>query len=73
MTLRIEYGSGTAKGKQFNEENDRFLVCATNQLGYGRWEELRQEVRNSWSLRFDWFIKTRTAQACSQCNTCAYV
>jgi len=62
VTLRVDYGSGIAKGKQFNEENDRFLVCATNQLGYGRWEELRQAVRASWSLRFDWFVKTRTAQ-----------
>ena len=32
----------------------------THQLGYGRWEELKYEVRRSWNFRFDWFIKSRT-------------
>ena len=43
MQLRIDYGSAAARGKQFTEENDRFLICMTNQLGYGRWDELRTE------------------------------
>lgn len=34
----------------------------TDHLGYGRWDELREEVRRSWLFRFDWFIKTRSAQ-----------
>eukprot|EP00899_Mesostigma_viride_P006788 jgi/Mesvir1/1610/Mv14573-RA.1 len=58
--LRISYGQN--KGKAFTEENDRFLVCMTYQLGYGAWEELKVEVRKSWMFRFDWFIKSRTAQ-----------
>ena len=45
VSLRIEYGSGATRGKQYTEENDRFLVCMTNQLGYGRWDELRDEAR----------------------------
>ena len=49
-----------AKGKAFTEEEDRFIVCMTHQLGYGRWEELKYEVRRSWNFRFDWFIKSRT-------------
>jgi hypothetical protein len=60
LSLRIAYGS--QKGKLFNEEEDRFLICMTHHLGYGRWDDLREEVRKSWLFRFDWFIKTRSAQ-----------
>mmetsp|Transcript_19667 Transcript_19667/g.40054 ORF Transcript_19667/g.40054 Transcript_19667/m.40054 type:complete len:1001 (-) Transcript_19667:199-3201(-) len=56
--LKFQYGN--AKGKAFTEEEDRFIVCMTHQLGYGRWEELKYEVRRSWNFRFDWFIKSRT-------------
>mmetsp|Transcript_59635 Transcript_59635/g.158716 ORF Transcript_59635/g.158716 Transcript_59635/m.158716 type:complete len:1056 (+) Transcript_59635:1184-4351(+) len=56
--LKFQYGN--AKGKAFTEEEDRFLVCMTHQLGYGRWEELKYEIRKAWNFRFDWFIKSRT-------------
>lgn len=56
--LSLSYGA--QKGKLFNEEEDRFLICMTHQLGYGRWEALREEVRKCWLFRFDWFIKTRS-------------
>ncbi|EKX31046.1 hypothetical protein GUITHDRAFT_83481 [Guillardia theta CCMP2712] len=56
--LKFQYGN--AKGKAFTEEEDRFIVCMTHQLGYGRWEELKYEIRRSWNFRFDWFIKSRT-------------
>jgi SWI/SNF-related matrix-associated actin-dependent regulator of chromatin subfamily A member 5 len=56
--LKFQYGN--AKGKAFTEEEDRFIVCMCHQLGYGRWEELKYEVRRSWNFRFDWFIKSRT-------------
>lgn len=58
LNLRVNYGS--LKGKLYNEEEDRFLVCMTNQLGYGEWEALREEVRKCWLFRFDWFLRTRT-------------
>ena len=38
----------------------------TNQIGYDRWEELREEVRASWLFRFDWWFRTRTAQELQQ-------
>jgi len=66
VQLRINYGGGAARGKHFTEENDRFLVCMTNQLGYGRWDELRSEIRQSWVFRFDWFFKTRTSSELSR-------
>eukprot|EP00871_Galdieria_phlegrea_P001679 jgi/Galph1/2511/GphlegSOOS_G1164.1 len=56
--LQISYGA--YKGKGFVEEEDRFLVCMTHKLGYGRWEELKMEIRKAWQFRFDWFIKSRT-------------
>jgi len=58
--LHLKFQYGNAKGKAFTEEEDRFIVCMTHQLGYGRWEELKYEVRRSWNFRFDWFIKSRT-------------
>lgn len=32
VQLRIQYGSADARGKHYSEENDRFLVCMTNQV-----------------------------------------
>ena len=66
VTMRIDYGSGGVRGKQYTEEEDRFLVCMTNQLGFGSWEELQTEVRAAWAFRFDWFIRTRTADELGQ-------
>jgi SWI/SNF-related matrix-associated actin-dependent regulator of chromatin subfamily A member 5 len=58
MTLSIDYGPN--KGKAFTEEEDRFLVCMLQQLGYGSWEQLKLEIRKAWQFRFDWFFKSRT-------------
>merc|ERR1711994_1158214 len=69
--LRIAYG--TNKGKNYTEEEDRFLVCMLHKLGFDKenvYEELRAEVRNAPQFRFDWFIKSRTAMEFQRrCNT----
>uniref|UniRef100_A0A4W4ESC6 SWI/SNF related, matrix associated, actin dependent regulator of chromatin, subfamily a, member 1 n=1 Tax=Electrophorus electricus TaxID=8005 RepID=A0A4W4ESC6_ELEEL len=69
--LRIQYG--TNKGKNYTEEEDRFLVCMLHKTGFDRenvYEELRQCVRNTPQFRFDWFIKSRTAMELQRrCNT----
>jgi len=69
--LRIQYG--TNKGKNYTEEEDRFLVCMLHKLGFERenvYEELRQAVRSAPQFRFDWFIKSRTAvELQRRCNT----
>lgn len=60
--LRIAYG--TNKGKNYTEEEDRFLVCMLHKLGFDKenaYDELRQEIRKAPQFRFDWFIKSRTA------------
>jgi hypothetical protein len=69
--LRIQYG--TNKGKNYTEEEDRFLVCMLHKLGFDRenvYDELRQAVRCAPQFRFDWFIKSRTAvELQRRCNT----
>lgn len=69
--LKMQYG--TNKGKHYNEEEDRFLVCMLYQLGIDKenvYDELRTEVRNAPLFRFDWFLKSRTAAELQRrCNT----
>lgn len=56
--LDIVYGG--SKSKTFIADEDRWLVCMTEQLGYGRWDDIKREVRRSWQFRFDWYLKSRT-------------
>uniref|UniRef100_A0A8D8WF21 Chromatin-remodeling complex ATPase chain Iswi n=1 Tax=Cacopsylla melanoneura TaxID=428564 RepID=A0A8D8WF21_9HEMI len=69
--LRIAYGAN--KGKNYTEEEDRYLVCMLHKLGFDKdnvYEQLRAEVRQAPQFRFDWFIKSRTAQELQRrCNT----
>jgi SWI/SNF-related matrix-associated actin-dependent regulator of chromatin subfamily A member 5 len=69
--LRIAYG--TNKGKNYTEEEDRFLVCMLHKLGFDKenvYEELRAAIRIAPQFRFDWFIKSRTAMELQRrCNT----
>lgn len=58
--LDLAYGS--SRSKAFQDDEDRWLICMTNQLGYGRWEDLKSEVRKTGQFRFNWFIKSRTPQ-----------
>lgn len=61
------------QGKNYTEEEDRFLVCMLHKLGFDKenvYEELRSTVRNAPQFRFDWFIKSRTAMELQRrCNT----
>eukprot|EP00088_Acartia_fossae_P044890 TRINITY_DN4792_c0_g1_i1.p1 TRINITY_DN4792_c0_g1~~TRINITY_DN4792_c0_g1_i1.p1 ORF type:complete len:715 (-),score=273.25 TRINITY_DN4792_c0_g1_i1:933-2795(-) len=69
--LRIGYGAN--KGKNYTEEEDRFLVCMLHKLGFDKenvYEDLRAAVRCAPQFRFDWFIKSRTAMELQRrCNT----
>ena len=42
-TLKVSYGNN--KGKAFTEEEDRFLVCMMQTIGYGNWDQLKIEIR----------------------------
>lgn len=60
--LRVQYG--TNKGKNYTEEEDRFLICMLHKLGLDKenvYDELRLAVRQCPQFRFNWFIKSRTA------------
>eukprot|EP00944_MAST-04C_sp_MAST-4C-sp1_P014672 g14672.t1 len=60
QNLKINYFSN--RGKAYTAEEDRFIVCLMQKIGYGRWEEIKLEIRKAWQFRFDWFIKSRTPQ-----------
>lgn len=69
--LRIAYG--TNKGKNYTEEEDRYLICMLHKLGFDRemvYDELKSGIRAAPQFRFDWFIKSRTASELQRrCNT----
>ncbi|KAK1387617.1 ISWI chromatin-remodeling complex ATPase CHR17 [Heracleum sosnowskyi] len=68
LELKIQYGQN--KGKLYNEECDRFMLCMTHKLGYGNWDELKAAFRTSPVFRFDWFVKSRTTiELARRCDT----
>ncbi|CAL9116371.1 unnamed protein product [Musa acuminata var. zebrina] len=68
LELKIQYGQN--KGKLYNEECDRFMLCMIHKLGYGNWDELKAAFRTSPLFRFDWFVKSRTTQELARrCDT----
>lgn len=69
--LKIPYNQ--SKGKNYTEEEDRFLLVLLEKFGYGTeevYDKIRYEVRRSPIFRFDWFLKSRTSQELSRrCGT----
>ncbi|XP_019437519.1 PREDICTED: ISWI chromatin-remodeling complex ATPase CHR11-like isoform X1 [Lupinus angustifolius] len=66
--LKIQYGQN--KGKLYNEECDRFMICMVHKLGYGNWDVLKAAFWMSPLFRFDWFVKSRTTQELTRrCDT----
>ncbi|KAJ3414862.1 hypothetical protein HDV05_005926 [Chytridiales sp. JEL 0842] len=69
--LRINYGQN--KGKNYTEEEDRFMLVCLEKFGYGTedvYERIKEEIKKSTLFRFDWFIKSRTALELSRrCHT----
>ncbi|KAI9142019.1 SNF2 family N-terminal domain-containing protein [Paraphysoderma sedebokerense] len=70
--LKIPYNT-SAKGKNYTEEEDRFLLVTLEKYGYGSedvYDRMRDEIRTSPLFRFDWFLRSRTSQELSRrCNT----
>ncbi|XP_010524758.1 PREDICTED: ISWI chromatin-remodeling complex ATPase CHR11-like [Tarenaya hassleriana] len=68
LELKVQYGQN--KGKLYNEDCDRFMICMVHKLGYGNWDELKAAFRTSPLFRFDWFVKSRTTQELARrCDT----
>uniref|UniRef100_A0A6A7G0I3 ISWI chromatin-remodeling complex ATPase CHR11 n=2 Tax=Hirondellea gigas TaxID=1518452 RepID=A0A6A7G0I3_9CRUS len=51
----------TQKGKGFTLEEDRFLLCEIDRIGYGNWDVLKRSIRRNVRFRFDYFFKSRTS------------
>ncbi|PHZ07630.1 uncharacterized protein RHIMIDRAFT_242445 [Rhizopus microsporus ATCC 52813] len=70
--LKIHYTQPT-KGKNYTEEEDRFLIVMLEKYGYGTenvYDHIRREIKQSPLFRFDWFLKSRTSQEIARrCNT----
>ncbi|KAL7674536.1 hypothetical protein ACOME3_000813 [Neoechinorhynchus agilis] len=68
--LKFQYGSG--KGKNFTEQEDRFLIYHLHRLGFDNenvYDDILQLFRYEDAFRFDWYIKSRTpADLKSRCN-----
>jgi SWI/SNF-related matrix-associated actin-dependent regulator of chromatin subfamily A member 5 len=69
--LHLAYGQN--KGKQYTEEEDRFLLVRLEHWGINREDvyELIKRDAGEWPLfRFDWFLKSRTPDELKRrCNT----
>ena len=46
----------------FSEEDDKFLSMCLYKFGYGYWELIKNEIRNSPRYMFNWAIKTKSLQ-----------
>ncbi|DAZ93264.1 TPA: hypothetical protein N0F65_003669, partial [Lagenidium giganteum] len=58
--MKLHYPNGY-KSKGFTLEEDVFLVVMMNKFGpLEHWSEIRDEIRQAWQFRFDWFFKSRT-------------
>ncbi|KAI8991572.1 SNF2 family N-terminal domain-containing protein [Mycotypha africana] len=70
--IKIHYTQPT-KGKNYTEEEDRFLIVMLEKYGYGTenvYDNIRREIKQSPLFRFDWFLKSRTSQEIARrCNT----
>ena len=59
--MELTYPPHTSRGRGFTTEEDVFLVCLMNKKGFGvEWQDIKDEIRNAWQFRFDWFFKSRT-------------
>ncbi|CAJ2668680.1 unnamed protein product [Trifolium pratense] len=59
LELKIQYGQN--KGKLYNEECDRFMICMTHKLGYGNWDELKAAFRMERQARKEKKLATKSS------------
>lgn len=71
--LKINYGTGAAKGKGWSEDEDRFLLIKLSKYGLSTedcYERIRGDIGKEDMFRFDWFIRSRTPVEISRrCTT----
>jgi SWI/SNF-related matrix-associated actin-dependent regulator of chromatin subfamily A member 5 len=54
------YSNNTNANYDYTDEEDKFLAYALFKYGYGAWDLIRNEIRNSERFLFNWIVKTRT-------------
>ncbi|CAM9293074.1 unnamed protein product, partial [Ectocarpus sp. 4 AP-2014] len=59
--LTFQY-TGT-QGKVFNAHEDRYLLCLAHKYGYGNWDLVKAAIRRSDRFRFDYFLRSCSADA----------
>ncbi|KAJ9125389.1 hypothetical protein QFC22_000349 [Naganishia vaughanmartiniae] len=63
QTLDINYGQN--KGKQYSEDEDRFLLVRMHYYGLIKedcYDQIKRDIGEWPPFRFDWFIKSRTPE-----------
>eukprot|EP01047_Picozoa_sp_COSAG01_P040520 COSAG01_NODE_3417_length_6121_cov_33.897376_2_plen_143_part_00 len=50
----------SAQARLYSEETDRYLVWATNRLGWNQWDTLQEHVMMERTFAFDFFTRSRT-------------
>ncbi|CAM9388149.1 unnamed protein product, partial [Laminaria digitata] len=51
------------QGKVFNAHEDRYLLCLAHKYGYGNWDQVKAAIRRSDRFRFDYFLRSCSADA----------
>ncbi|OQV11664.1 SWI/SNF-related matrix-associated actin-dependent regulator of chromatin subfamily A member 5 [Hypsibius exemplaris] len=71
--LKIQYGAHGQKGRTFNEEEDRFLLCHLYRLGVDNekaFGEILELACQAPQFRFDWWLRSRSpADIQRRCHT----
>jgi len=65
--FQLDYAA--SKRKNYSEEEDRFMMCKLHELGFDTidiYERIRRAFMVAPQFRFDWFIRSRTAQDLSK-------
>ncbi|KAF8511899.1 hypothetical protein BU17DRAFT_69444 [Hysterangium stoloniferum] len=65
----LELNYPIAKGKVYDEEEDRYLLCRLNYYGLKSpdvYDRIKKDITESPDFRFDWFFKSRTPQELSK-------
>jgi hypothetical protein len=47
------------KSKYFSREADILLLCLTNEIGYGKWTQIKHAIRRDSRVRFDHLLMSR--------------
>jgi len=61
MAMVIRYGNSRHEPK-FTEENDRFLLARTLDVGYGNWDRLKAACMRHLPFAFDYYLRSRSPQ-----------